>query len=320
MSSQMFSHTGPVVLGLDERPIEAQETAVRFAAMEANRRHAAIVLAHGCQPLTTATSLEPTDSAVDRERSGIELLAAGAKVLRHHLDRARPIEIRLGQGTGVDLLLELSASAGLIVLQRRDIGTFKRWHTGSTTSKVAAEAQCPVVIVRSDHDETLDRSGVVVGVDERGHAGLAVETAFAEASLRQTSLVATHAWQMADLPLTYGYVPPDREEIETLHQQAEVELAEALAGVGASYPDVAVRREVVLGAAQVALDAASEKAELLIIGRHGTGRMAGLALGSVARHAISSAPCPVMIVPPASPGHARRPRWLASEVPVSAGF
>jgi nucleotide-binding universal stress UspA family protein len=310
---------GPVVLGIDNRPIEEQLAAVKFAAAEANRRHAAIVLAHGCAPIITATTLEIDISPDEAERTGMELLAAAAKVVRHHLDPARPIEVQLGQGTGVDTLLELASVANLMVLQRRSIGTLERWHTGSTTSRVAAEAACPVVVVRDDQDEGSQHPGVAVGVDERGHAGLAVETAYAESALRQVPLIATHAWQMADLPLTYGYIPPDPDEIEAMRQQAEIELSEALAGFGAAYPDVIVKREVINGAPQPVLDAVAETAELLVVGRHSSNRVATLALGSVARHAIAKAPCPVMVVPPADPDNRRSPRWLTRGIPVSTG-
>ncbi|GAA3638989.1 universal stress protein [Microlunatus ginsengisoli] len=318
MNTQI-ARTGPVVLGLDERPAEEQLAAVRFAAAEANRRRVALVLAHGCRPLVTATSFEPTDPPVDRERRGMELLAGAGKVVRHHLDAARPLEVRLGQGSGVDLLLELSASASLIVLQRRSIGALRRWHTGSTTSRVAAEAECPVVVLRDDHEEQLAGSGVVVGVDERGHAGLAVEAAFAEAALRRSTLTAVHAWRTPDLALTYGYLAAEPSAVDELEQQAEIELAEALAGFGEQHPDVVVRRAVVSGAPAAVLDAVGRTAELMVIGRHGTGRSASLALGGVARHCIAAGPCPVMVVPGAG-AERQRPHWLTAEVAVGSGF
>lgn len=312
--------TGPVVLGLDERPVSDQEAALRFAAAEANRRHSALVLAHGCRPLTTATSYAATDSPIDRGQLGMELLAGAAKVVRHHLDTGRPIEVRLGEGTGVDTLLSLSDTASLIVLQRRTIGALRRWHTGSTTSRVAAEAGCPVVLLRDDHESRPGASGVVVGVDERGHASLAVEAAFAEAALRGSTLTAVHAWRTPDLALTYGYVVAEPDAVTELEQQAEVELAEALAGFGASYPDVPVRRVVVSAPPTQVLDAAGETAELVVVGRHGTGRMPTFALGAVARHCIASCPCPVMIVPSARAEHRPPPHWLTGALPVGTGY
>jgi nucleotide-binding universal stress UspA family protein len=313
-------HTGPVILGLDERPVEEQRAAVRFATDEANRRHAALVLAHGCRPLSTSTSYEPADPPIDHERRGMELLATAATEVRRGLDPSRPIEVRLGQGTGVDLLLDLAETAGLIVLERRVIGRLKRWHTGSTTAAVAAHAGCPVVVVRADHEDSVARRGVLVGVDERGHAGLALEVGFAEAALRSASLTAAHSWLVPGPQPGMGYVAPDLEELQAYEEQAEIELAEALAGFGERYPDVVVRRTVSSGPAAQLLDGLAERAELMIVGRHSSSRVPTFALGAVARHALDHAPCPVMIVPPTRSPRERPPRWLVGELPIGAGY
>ena len=313
-------HTGPVILGLDERPIEQHRAAVRFATDEANRRHVALVLAHGCRPLGTATSYEPPDSPIDHEQRGIELLATAATEVSGRLDPSRPIEVRLGQGTGVDLLLELAGTASLIVLERRVIGRLKRWHSGSTTAGVAAHAECPVVVVRADHEDSVARRGVLVGVDERGHAGLALEIGFAEAALRSASLTAAHAWLVPGPQPGMGYIAPDLEELQAYQDQAEIEVAEALAGFGQTYPDVVVRRSVCSGPATQVLEGLAEQAELLVVGRHSSSRVPTFALGAVARHALDHAPCPVMIVPPTRSPRERPPRWLIGELPIGAGY
>ncbi len=259
------------------------------------------------------------ESAVEREKVAVERLAAAASVLRHHLDPARPIEVRLGDGTGVDTLLDLSGRTSVIVLQRRTIGALQRWHTGSTTSRVAAEAQCPVIVLRDDHEDSLGRHGVVVGVDNRGHASVAVETAFAEASRRRTSLIAAHAWQFSGPTAAFSYVPADPDEIAAKQTQAELELATALAGFGSAYPDVIVRRELIIGVPQQVLDAVAADAELLVVGRHSSNRVPTLALGGVARHCLANSRCTVMIVPA---GHSRRRGSvlpLSSEVSLSSG-
>jgi nucleotide-binding universal stress UspA family protein len=50
--------------------------------------------------------------------------------------------------------------------------------------------------------------------------------------------------------------------------------------------------------AQTIIDVAREKAaDIIIVGKRGTGRIAGLLLGSVSQKLVSLAPCPVTVVP-----------------------
>jgi nucleotide-binding universal stress UspA family protein len=71
-------------------------------------------------------------------------------------------------------------------------------------------------------------------------------------------------------------------------------------GVGARYPNVKYRTEVVPGhsvaAALIAL-ASRTSAGLLVVGSRGLGGFRGLVMGSTSRNLIEHAPCPVMVVP-----------------------
>ena len=289
--------TTTLVLGIDDRPPEAYLQAVRFVADEANRRRADVVVVHGCEPLATATALAPTQPLSERERRGQELADAAAEMVRRSLDSQLNIATYVDSGTGVSALLELADAAAMIVLQRRSVSAARRWHTGSTTSRVAGQASCPVVIIRDDQGQSFDRSGIVVGVDDRGHAGFALDVAFAEAALRSTPLTAIHAWQWPDLTFATGYVPLDLDEVDRTRLAAEAQLAETISEHAAAFPEVAVNTRVVDGPVTTLLVKASTAAELLVIGRHGHHRTGSLALGSVARHCIKEAACPVIITP-----------------------
>ena len=316
-SADRQTASAPVVVGMDDTPLGAFRPTLLAATAEAVRRHVGILLVHGCEPLVTATSFEPGTSAEEREATGRRIVAAAAELVAQQLPDDWPIELCVDPRSGAQALEELSEVAALIVLQRRQTSAIRRWHTGSTTSRVAARAKCPVVVIRENNNPTPPPSVVVVGVDERGHAGTAVDVAFAEADLRATGLIAVHAWQPPDL--TSGFIPPDPEELAELDRIAQAELAEALAGHCELYPDVVVHRRVVSAPVVEALVQACEGAELLVVGRHGQQRVGAIALGSVARHCLKQAPCPVMITP-VHGTHRPQARWLSTEAPVSPGY
>ena len=245
------------------------------------------------------------------------MVADAAELVAQHLPEEWPIELCVDPGTGADALEGLSEIAALIVLQRRSISAIQRWHTGSTTNRVAAGSTCPVVVIREDYDARASHSAVVVGVDARGHAGTAVDVAFAEADLRRSHLIAVHAWQPPDL--TSGFIPADANELTELRTTAQVELAEALAGHSEIYPDVPVDRRIVNGSVVQVLMQACESAELLVVGRHGQQGVGTIALGGAARHLMKDASCPVMITP-VHRTERPAPRWLSAQAPVSPGY
>jgi nucleotide-binding universal stress UspA family protein len=62
------------------------------------------------------------------------------------------------------------------------------------------------------------------------------------------------------------------------------------------FPEVGLRLRPVIGRAAPELIQASAYASLLVVGSHGHGNLAALLLGSVSRHALRHAECPVAIV------------------------
>jgi nucleotide-binding universal stress UspA family protein len=51
--------------------------------------------------------------------------------------------------------------------------------------------------------------------------------------------------------------------------------------------------------------AEAESADLVVVGTHGRGTIGRLLLGSVSDHVVRNAPCPVLVVRPASRGSSR---------------
>jgi nucleotide-binding universal stress UspA family protein len=77
-------------------------------------------------------------------------------------------------------------------------------------------------------------------------------------------------------------------------------LAERLAGWQEKYPDVTVRRVVTGGRPARCLLDQAEGAQLLVVGSRGRGGFAGMLLGSTSRTLIHHAPCPLLVVRPAT--------------------
>ena len=174
----------PIVVGVNGA-LASYRHALVFAAQEARLRNSAIRLVHGCEPLPTLTERQPSVPLVARERQARRQLRDAVEALRPLLDAGATVEFRIDPRTGVDALLDESAAAELIVLQRRELTILGRTTDGSTSNAVAARANCPVVVVHAGHGSRHDRSGILVGLDDQMDPEDALLLAFQEASARR---------------------------------------------------------------------------------------------------------------------------------------
>jgi nucleotide-binding universal stress UspA family protein len=78
-------------------------------------------------------------------------------------------------------------------------------------------------------------------------------------------------------------------------------LAERMAGWAERHPDVDAQQVVVPGRAAAELVRQSDAAQLVVVGSHGRGSLAGLFLGSVSHAVLHRARCPLAIVRPRAP-------------------
>jgi nucleotide-binding universal stress UspA family protein len=138
---------------------------------------------------------------------------------------------------------------------------------------------------------------IVVGIDGSKSSPEILRFALYEATLRGTRLRAVRAWAAVRRVTVTGpgVVPlldPDavREEVT-----AELgKLVDAVAGDRA----VDVERVVVEGPAGEAILRHAHDAELIVVGTRAYGALAEIVLGSVSRHVVRHARCPVVVVPP----------------------
>lgn len=278
----------PVVVGVDGSPQSLR--AVDLAAREAALRGVPLRVVHGFIWTHQGVPVDPPPIGA----------AGGGR--RHHSDHLvreaveraleREPSVRVTghavAGRATTVLIEQARSAAMVVVGDHGLGGFTGLLAGSVAVPLAAHAARPVLVARGRPDPTGE---VLVGIDGAPASDPAVGFAFEEAALRGAPLTAWHAW---DRPPADG--PAGASEWESTEARL---LAEALAGWHDRYPDVVVRRRLVHARTRRALVAATERAQLVVVGTRGRGGVAGLLRGSVSQAVLHHAACPVAIVPPA---------------------
>ena len=285
-----------IVVGIDGS--DSALRAVRWAAKEAHRRNAGLRLVHAVEILTGYAP-----RVVDWHALQTAMQDRG----RLWLDKARdeagqvaaevPVDTALVEVSAVVALARESRDAALLVLGSRGLGGFSGLVLGSTAVQLAGRAECPMVVLRGEHDGEASHAGpVVVGVDGTPVGEDAIAFAFAQASARGADLIAVHAWSDLILEAAFTAGGAAAFDLDRLQQQSAELLAERLAGWQEKYPDVRVVREVVHDRPAHALLRLAADAQLLVVGTRGRGGFRGLLLGSTSQHVLHHAPCPVAVV------------------------
>ena len=209
---------------------------------------------------------------------------------RHAVDKP---ETLLDDGRPIHALTEVSREADLVVLTHRDRS--HRVHTGSTTNAVAAHAHCPVVAVPEQWSPTAPRGDrwVTVGVHEGGAPRAVLEAAAREAEALGAPLRLVHGWHLDSVydDIVSARIDPGWQ------QRMEDQLRAAAEPVLSQHPGLEV---VTLALHEWPADAMarlSASSRLLVVGRHAHHAPLPGRLGSIARTAIRTSECPVMVVP-----------------------
>ena len=231
-----------------------------------------------------------------------------AEVIRKDRDRAlaaaahRAAEMAPGllvdadplTGPPAQAVTETGSGALMLVVGSRGLGAFTALVLGSVSHYVAAHACCPVVVIRDE--TTAAHRQVGIGLGDLDHCADSLAFAFEEASLRQATLTAIHAWRAPQADISRAgeaFTPPS---VHTIEAEAARELAALLDGWRQKYPEVPVTQDVVHGHPGRALVGLSARAELVVIGRHA--QHAGLpGPGSVTHAVLTHAHGPVVSVP-----------------------
>ncbi|MEU0163730.1 universal stress protein [Streptomyces sp. NPDC006261] len=281
----------PMMVGVDGS--EASLRAVDWAADEAALRRAPlrIVYASLWERYEGPALAREIGSSSGRVAAEDILAAAALRALRHHAELHVTTADVLEEPEHA--LVRESRDASALVVGTRGRSGLADLLLGSVSLTVAAQADCPVIVIRGSHSNRAvarGRDHIVVGVADAPTA--AVRFAYAEAKRRDAALEAVRAWrcpmhESVDHPLLTG--EPER----VYEERAARELEEALADAPG---EVRLRRRTVEGPARRVLLAASRDAGLLIVGRRRPGRP-GPHLGRVAHTVLHHSGCPVVVVP-----------------------
>ncbi|MCP3753712.1 universal stress protein [Streptomyces sp. TBY4] len=307
--------TGPVLAAVDGS--EHSLRTLDWALGAARARGAALYVAHvrpeASRVHALGEALVPppggdTDPVLDLVRERL----AGREDLP-------PVTYVSRDGTPSATLVELAAGAQLLVMGSRGLGGFASLLLGSNSRVCAAQSPCPVVVV--PHSARLVTEGTGAGApdgERRIVLGLApdetsedvVDFAFAEARRRSAVLqvVSTHLVPLTSLTLVGALVaergggyPPGTvggEATEAARELAENQRTRLQPYLTRHYPDVTVEAVVAPGDPAGRLVTASQRADLIVVGRHRRRlRADSLLMGSVSNAVLLHGLCPVAVVP-----------------------
>jgi nucleotide-binding universal stress UspA family protein len=140
-------------------------------------------------------------------------------------------------------------------------------------------------------------AGIIVGIDGSDHSRRALEWAVKEAAIRHAPLTV-----LVVQPAIAGYTgsavayPGDAALADQARKTAQEETDQVLAGVGGSGPE-SVTVQAAIGIPAAVLIAASQGADLVVVGSRGSGGFRELVLGSVSTQVTHHAHCPVVVIP-----------------------
>ncbi|KUL23527.1 universal stress protein [Actinoplanes awajinensis] len=279
-----------VLVGTDgSAPADA---AVRWAAVEAQRRDTTLTVLNAYDPTWAATPGLPRRDLTHATDLAETIVADALRMINTLAPRVT-VHTMAVPGDPAAVLIEQATDAALLVVGHRGRGGFTSLMLGSVSQRVSTHAPCPTVVVRG---RALAIDGpVVLGVDSSAGCRPALRAAFTAARRRRAPVLVVHAYAEPLPPVTPGMapiLPPDPEAVAKSHTN---EVDRLLTGLRSEFPDVDVELQVATGTAAGLLVGASHHAQLVVVGSRGHGTLTGTLLGSVGQQLLHHADCPVLI-------------------------
>jgi nucleotide-binding universal stress UspA family protein len=138
---------------------------------------------------------------------------------------------------------------------------------------------------------------VVVGIDESDDSTRALAAAFDVAGALHAPLSVVHMWEIgAAVGLGYSQGLMDWKLLDVLQSQQRRKMDELVAPFLKDYGNTHVNKVFQDISPSKGLTELSQEAQLVVVGRHGSGKLADAALGSVSQNLVHHAECPVLVV------------------------
>lgn len=281
--------TGTVVVGCDSSG-ESQHAVVE-ATREASRRGTGLVVLGVAEHRPYwLDSLAWVSRAESESTQQAQAAADCAMASALATDRSVAVRTAIVQEADSLELDDMARHTGLLVLGSRGDGGQMTFSLGSTSAELGRRFHCPILVVHdqgrpSERRQFGPDSVVVVGMDFTAAVDAVLAVAAAEALIRDLPLVVVHA-----LPRGKD---ADRAAIGEGWRKCRDALREADLP-----PGVPNRLVITQDDPAPALLHRVGQADVLVVGTHGYGRLAGLVAGSVSRAILDKMTCDVMIVQP----------------------
>lgn len=282
-----------VVVGIDGS--DSALGAARWAADFAAGQDLRLTLLHAVPKFDWHFAEVEAPEDLGQGAAGDRVLAA-AETAVHSAHPDLPITSAAVKGSVASVLADACVDARLLVV---GTGT-EDGALGGHVVRITHRAQCPVLVWRPP---LARRTGkplpVVVGVDESEDSARALAQAFDIARVLHAGLTVAHMWEidaavgMGDLG---GQGNMDWPLLEMLQTQQRQQLDELVEPFARKYPNAHVSRIFEDTSPAKGLTDLSRKAQLVVVGSHGRGRIADALLGSVSQNLIHHAACPVLVV------------------------
>jgi nucleotide-binding universal stress UspA family protein len=274
--------TKPIVAATDGS--DESLRAVEWAAREATLRGAPLRIVAAAE---LPPRMRPSSDAGGPDTVADVLIQQRDHALEEAAKRAAALSPNLVIGTDslsgpvAQAVTDAGSGALMLVVGSRGAGAFSAMILGSVSRYAATHSMSPVAVIRDE--PTAAHAMIGVGIRDADSCEGALAFAFEEASLRDASLTAVHAWHG---PATDGAL-----------EKAGGELAELLASWQDRYPGVRVTQEVVHGHPGRALADLSGRADLTVLGDHVPRGLSLRGPGTVTHSLLTHAQGPVITVP-----------------------
>ena len=276
---------GTVVVGVEGT--SSSRDALMWAAEYALEHGKQLDLVHATG--FPSMALELYDDAV---RQGAEHLLEAERFRAVSAFPGLDTRISIDHHGPAEALIDRSEKADLVVVGSHRLGAFERIFSGSLSYQVAAVARCPVAVVPRAAGPSA--RGVVAGCDGSQDSLAAIAFAADEADRLGEDLTVVLAWQEPAMYTSADYFAAD---IATnLQEQSRLVLAESVAGLATTHPDVVVHRRLERGQPAAVLAEAGATARLVVVGSRGRTGIARVLLGSVSHTMLLHATGPVVVV------------------------